>query len=72
MRIGLVASALASAAVTTFVGGYAAAATGATNPFVAVADLTSSNVLLFGLLVAIASKGSPRTSPTSTRRVSPW
>ena len=32
------------AAVTTFVGGYAAAATGETNPFVAVADLTSSNV----------------------------
>ena len=57
MRIGLVASALSSAAVTTFVGGYAAAATGATNPFVAVADLTSSNVLLFGLLVAIAVQG---------------
>jgi purine-cytosine permease-like protein len=57
MRIGLVASALSSAAVTAFVGGYAAAATGATNPFVAVADLTSSNVLLFGLLVAIAVQG---------------
>ena len=50
MRIGLFASALTAAAVTTFVGGYAAAATGETNPFVAVADLTSSNVLLVVLL----------------------
>ena len=40
MRIGLFASALLAAAVTTFVGGYAAAATGETNPFVAVVDLT--------------------------------
>ena len=57
MRIGLIASALASAAVTTFVGGYAAAATGETNPFVAVADLTSSDVLLVALLVAIVVQG---------------
>ncbi len=57
IRIGLVASALASAAVTTFVGGYAAAATGETNPFVAVADLTSSNLLLLALLVAIVVQG---------------
>lgn len=57
MRTGLVASALTSAAVTTFVGGYAAAATGATNPFVAVADLTSSNLLLVALLAAIVVQG---------------
>ncbi len=57
MRIGLVASALASATVTTFVGGYAAAATGATNPFVAVADLTSSDAVLVALLVAIVVQG---------------
>ncbi len=57
MRIGLVASALTSAAVTTFVGGYAAAATGETNPFVAVAELTSSNLLLVVLLVAIVVQG---------------
>ncbi len=57
MRIGLIASALASAVVTTFVGGYAAAATGATNPFVAVADLTSNDVLLVALLVAIVVQG---------------
>ena len=42
---------------TTFVGGYAAAATGETNPFVAVADLTSSDALLVVLLVAIVVQG---------------
>lgn len=57
MRIGLIASALAATAVTTFVGGYAAAATGAVNPFVAVADLTSSSVLLVVLMLAIAVQG---------------
>jgi NCS1 family nucleobase:cation symporter-1 len=57
MRIGYAASAIAAAVVTTFVGGYAAAATGATNPFVAVADLTSSNTLLAILLVAIVVQG---------------
>jgi purine-cytosine permease-like protein len=53
MQVGLVSSALASAAVTTFVGGYAAAASGETNPFVAVSSLTSSDLLLALLLVAI-------------------
>jgi NCS1 nucleoside transporter family len=53
MHVGLVASALASSVVTTFVGGYAAVATGRTNPFVVVSDLTSSNVLLVVLLAAI-------------------
>lgn len=57
MRIGLVASSLAAAAVTTFVGGYAAAATGKTNPFVAVVDLTSSKPLLVILLLAIVVQG---------------
>ncbi len=57
MRVGLVASALVAAALTTFVGGYAAAATGLTNPFVAVADLTSNNLLLVALLVAIVVQG---------------
>jgi cytosine permease len=51
MQVGLVSSALLSALVTTFVGGYAAAATGDTNPFVAVSSLTS-NELLLGLLLA--------------------
>ena len=46
MQIGLVSSALLSAAVTTFVGGYAAAASGDTNPFVAVSRLTSNELLL--------------------------
>jgi nucleobase:cation symporter-1, NCS1 family len=46
-----------SVAVTTFVGGYAAAATGETNPFVAVVDLTSSTPLLVVLLLAIVVQG---------------
>ena len=57
MRIGLTASALLAAAVTTLVGGYAAAATGKTNPFVAVVDLTSSKPLLVILAVAIVVQG---------------
>ena len=56
MRIGFIASALASAVVTTFVGGYAAVATGKTNPFVALVDLTSSKPLLVVLLVAIVAQ----------------
>jgi NCS1 nucleoside transporter family len=57
MRIGLVASSLLAAAVTTFVGGYAAAATGKTNPFVAVVDLTRSKPLLVILALAIVVQG---------------
>jgi cytosine permease len=57
MRIGLVGSSLASAVVTTFVGAYAAVATGKTNPFVAVVDLTSSKPLLALLIVAIVAQG---------------
>jgi cytosine permease len=57
MQIGLFASALTATAVTTFVGGYAAAATGETNPFVAVADLTASTGLLLVLMLAIAVQG---------------
>jgi nucleobase:cation symporter-1, NCS1 family len=53
MRIGLFGSALTSAAITTFVGGYAAAATGERNPFVAVAGLTHATALLVIVLVAI-------------------
>ncbi len=43
--------------VDAFVGGYAAAATGETNPFIAVAELTSSKALLALLLVAIVVQG---------------
>jgi NCS1 family nucleobase:cation symporter-1 len=57
MRIGLVASSLLAAAVTTFVGGYAAAATGRTNPFVALVDLTRSKPLLVVLALAIVVQG---------------
>jgi cytosine permease len=44
-------------AVTTFVGGYAAVATGSTNPFVAVVDLTTSKLLLVVLALAIVVQG---------------
>jgi nucleobase:cation symporter-1, NCS1 family len=57
VRIGLTASAVAAALVDTFVGGYAAAATGETNPFVVLADLTASRALLALLLVAIVVQG---------------
>jgi NCS1 nucleoside transporter family len=57
MRVGLFASAVTAAVLTTFVGGYAAAATGEVNPFVAVADLTSSDLLLALLLLAIVVQG---------------
>ncbi len=57
MRIGYVGSALAAAAVTAFVGGYAAAATGEVNPFVAVAEVTRADVLLVAMLVAIVVQG---------------
>jgi NCS1 nucleoside transporter family len=57
VRIGLTASALTAVLVDTFIGGYAAAATGETNPFIAVADLTSNGALLALLLVAIVVQG---------------
>jgi NCS1 nucleoside transporter family len=57
MRIGLGASAVLAIAVTTFVGGYAASATGDTNPFVAVAELTSNDALLAVVLVAVVVQG---------------
>src|SRR5438270_4936039 len=57
MRVGLIASALTATVVTTFVGGYAAAATGETNPFVAVSRLTSSTALLVVLALAIVVQG---------------
>jgi NCS1 nucleoside transporter family len=57
VRIGLITSALAAALVDTFIGGYAGAATGETNPFIAVADLTTSKVVLGLLLVAVVVQG---------------
>jgi len=57
MRIGLFSSALIASVLTTFVGGYAAAATGETNPFVAVSDLTTSTAVLVVLAVAIVVQG---------------
>jgi cytosine permease len=57
LRIGLLASSVIAVAVTTVVGGYAAAATGELNPFIAVAELTSVDALLVVLLVAIVVQG---------------
>ena len=53
MRVGLISSALLAAVATTFIGGYAAAASGELNPFVAAAALTSNDAVLVGLLLAI-------------------
>ena len=53
LRIGLFASSVVAVAVTTFVGGYAAAATGELNPFIAVAELTQVDALLVLVLVAV-------------------
>ena len=57
LRIGLFASAVLAVVITTFVGGYAAAATGELNPFIAVADLTRIDALLVLLLAAIVVQG---------------
>jgi nucleobase:cation symporter-1, NCS1 family len=53
LRLGLIASSVLAIAVTSFVGGYAAAATGELNPFIAVADLTHVEPVLVLLLAAI-------------------
>lgn len=53
MRIGLVASTLAATATTSLIGGVYAVGSGETNPFVAASRLTSSDVVLSVLLVAI-------------------
>jgi nucleobase:cation symporter-1, NCS1 family len=57
MRVALLGSAVTSAVVTTFVGGYAAAAAGESNPFVAVAGLTKADAVLVvvGLAVVVQS-----------------
>ncbi len=57
MRIGLFASATTAVLVTTVVGGWAGAATGELNPFVAVADLTGVDALLVVLAGAIVVQG---------------
>jgi NCS1 family nucleobase:cation symporter-1 len=57
VRIGLFASATLAVLVTTFVGAWAAAATGELNPFVAVSDLTGIDALLVVLVGAIVVQG---------------
>lgn len=53
VHVGFMTGAVLSAFVTAWVGAYAAVATGSTNPFVAVADLTGNEILLVVLVVAI-------------------
>jgi len=53
MRIGLVSSALLATLLTTFIGGYVAAASRESNPFVAATELTSSKAVLSLLVAAI-------------------
>ena len=57
MRVGLFASAVLAVALTVFIGGYAGAATGELNPFIAVADLTRLDAVLVILLVAVVVQG---------------
>ncbi len=57
MRIGLFASATTAVLVTTVVGGWAGAATGELNPFIAVADLTGVDALLVVIAGAIVVQG---------------
>jgi NCS1 nucleoside transporter family len=57
LRIGLFASSVLAVALTTLVGGYAAAATGELNPFIAVAELTQLEPVLVLLLAAIIVQG---------------
>lgn len=53
MKVGFWASGLLAGFLTTFIGGYAAAASGQGNPFVAGGDLTGSKVILVLLLIAV-------------------
>ena len=53
VRVGLLSSALLGTVLTTLIGGYVAAASGEANPFVAVVELTSSDVVLVVLLLVI-------------------
>jgi NCS1 nucleoside transporter family len=57
MRVGLFASATLAVLVTTFIGAWAAVATGELNPFVAVSDLTDVDAVLVLLVVAIVVQG---------------
>ena len=56
-RVGLFASAILAVLLTTFIGAWAAAATGELNPFVAVSALTSVDAILVLLVAAIVVQG---------------
>lgn len=63
MQVGFFAGAVLSAFVTAFVGAYAAVATGESNPFIAVADLTGNDVVLVLMLLAIAGQSTGANIP---------
>ena len=68
LRIGLLGSSVLAVAVTTFVGGYAAAATGELNPFIAVAELDrASSRCSCSCSPRSSCRASRPTSRTSTR-----
>jgi NCS1 nucleoside transporter family len=63
MQIGFFSGAVLSALVTSFVGAYAAVATGESNPFVAVTELTGNPVVLVLLLLAIVGQSTGANIP---------
>jgi NCS1 nucleoside transporter family len=63
MRIGFFTGAVLSTLLTSFVGAYAAVATGESNPFVAVTDLTGNDVVLVLMLLAIVGQSTGANIP---------
>jgi purine-cytosine permease-like protein len=63
MQVGFFLGAVLSALVTSFVGAYAAVATGELNPFVAVTDLTGNDIVLALMLVAIVGQSTGANIP---------
>ncbi len=63
MRVGFFSGAVLSALVTSFVGAYAAVATGESNPFVAIIELTGNPVVLVLLLLAIVGQSTGANIP---------
>jgi NCS1 nucleoside transporter family len=63
MRVGFFAGAVLSAFMTAFVGAYAAVATGESNPFISVTELTGNPVVLTLMLIAIVGQSTGANIP---------
>jgi NCS1 nucleoside transporter family len=63
MQLGFFLGAVTSAFVTSFVGAYAAVATGESNPFVAITELTGNPAVLVLLLLAIVGQSTGANIP---------